>query len=158
MRHKVILALGLAVLGSGLASVRPAAADLVRNEGAAPATEARAVFELVRMGFENGDQQVLADLVHEDGLRVRSGGADSRDTEYSPSQAYYYFKNLFQSHRTVSFVYLRLEEAAVGERVHALARWVHRRPSRGEDQELRLVVVLSRQGSAWRLVEITTIG
>jgi ketosteroid isomerase-like protein len=149
----VILALCAAGMTAG-----PAAADLVRDEDAAPATDARAVFELVRLAFENGDQQVLADLVHEDGLRVRSGGADNRDTGYSPSQAYYYFKNLFQSHRTVTFAYLRLEEATVGERVHALARWVHRRPSRDEDVELRLVIVLSRQGDAWRLAEITTIG
>jgi hypothetical protein len=136
----------------------PATADLVRDETAAPATGARAVFELVRLGFENADQRALADLVHEDGLRVRSGDAGNRDTEYSPSQAYYYFKNLFQSHRTVTFVYLRTEEAAVGERVHALARWTHRRPGRQADEEMRLVIVLSREGEAWRLAEITAIG
>lgn len=159
-RAILIVALVVAMSGpDGTAwNVRPAMGDLVRDGRAAPATDARAVFELVRQAFEQGDQQVLADLVHEDGLRVRSGGTNGRDTDYSPSQAFYYFKNLFQTHRTVAFVYQRMEETAVGERVHALARWTHRRPSHDEDLELRLVIVLSRQGEAWRLAEITTIG
>jgi len=141
---------------SGLAPIAPARAELVRD--GAPPTDARAVYELVRVAFETGDEQVLADLVHVDGLQVRSGGTGSRDAEYSPSQAYYYFRNLFQSHRTVAFVYLRREESAAGERIHALARWTHRQSGREGEKELRLVIVLRRQDAAWRLAEITTIG
>lgn len=149
------LLLGL-VLGLVVGAL-PAAADLVRQDPAAPAADARAVFELLKRGFEDGDQQVLADLVHADGLRVLRGGGDTRRTEYSPSQSFYYFKNLFQAQRTVSFTFLRLEEAA-GERVHAMASWVHRRAGEPVDREVQLVLVLSRQGAAWRLAEITTIG
>ncbi len=112
----------------------------------------------MKQAFEAGDQQVLADLVHADGLRVRSGVAGGRDTDYSPNQAFYYFKNLFQSHRTVTFTYLRMEEAAAGERVHAMAQWTHQAPDSGAQRETRLVFVLSRQGETWRLTELTTIG
>lgn len=154
----MLLAAWLAGAAAIIPATAPAAADLVRDERAAPATEARAVFELVRLAFEQGDQQVLADLVHEDGLRVRTGSTGSRETNYSPSQSFYYFKNLFKTHVTHEFLYQRMEEAAVGERVHALARWTFRRPGVDEDVGLRLVIVLSRQGEAWRLAEITTIG
>jgi len=146
-----------AALVAAVLAATTAAAGLVRDDAALPAPDARAVFELVKQAFEAEDQQVLADLVHEDGLRVHSG-TGGRDTEYSPSQAFYYFKNLFQSHRTVSFTYLRMEEAAAGERVHAMAQWTHRAPDSGESRDTRLVFVLSRQGKTWRLTELTTIG
>ncbi|MFO7610846.1 MAG: hypothetical protein R6X35_16925 [Candidatus Krumholzibacteriia bacterium] len=151
--RRVLLGLACGLIAGAL----PAAADLVRPDSAAPAAEARAVFELLKRGFEDGDQQILADLVHGDGLHVRHGGGDTRRTEYSPSQSFYYFKNLFQSQRTVSFTFLRMEEAA-GERVHAMALWVHRRAGEPADRELQLVLVLSRQGAVWRLAELTTIG
>ncbi|MBE0565838.1 MAG: hypothetical protein IH621_07785 [Krumholzibacteria bacterium] len=135
----------------------PAEGDLVRDQDAVPIPDARAIYELVRRAFEDGDQQIMADLVHADGLRVRRGGGDLRETTYSPSQAFYYFKNLFQVERTVTFTFLRMEEAD-GGRVHAMATWVHRRPGDAADREVQLVFVLSRQGPTWRLAEITTIG
>lgn len=135
----------------------PAEGDLVRGQEAVPTPDARAVYELVRRAFEDGDQQIMADLVHADGLRVRRGGGDLRETTYSPSQAFYYFKNLFQVERTVTFTFLRMEEAD-GGRVHAMATWIQRRPGESADREVQLVFVLSRQGPTWRLAEITTIG
>ncbi len=148
-----VLALVLALL-----SAAPLAADLVRDVEDIPAPEARAVFAQIKLAFEEADQQVLADLVHADGLLIRSGGAGGRDTDYSPSQAFYYFKNLFQSRRTVAFTYLRTEETAVGDRIHALAQWTRQGPDGQEETDARLVFVLSRQDQQWRLAEITTIG
>lgn len=148
----IAVALGM-ILGAG-----PAAAGIVKDPATSPPADARAVFELVKQAFESGDQQVLADLVHADGLRVKAGGPGARDTDYSPSQAFYYFKNLFQARRTVTFEFARMTEAPSGDRVHALAQWTHRRSGRDEDDRWRLVIVLSRQGDAWRLAEITTIG
>ncbi len=151
---RILLALLVAAAAFAAAS---APAGLVREESTAPA-DARAVFERVRQAFEAGDQQALADLVHEDGLRVRAGGPGARDTDYSPSQAFYYFKNLFQTRRSVSFTYIRMEESSEGQRVHAMAAWSHRTRGGDADQEWRLVIVLTRQGDTWRLSEITTIG
>ena len=141
-----------------LVAAAGAAADVVRDARGVPAADARGVFELVKRGFERGDQQALADLVHEDGVRIRRGGGAARDTEYSPSQSFYYFKNLFQTEPTVSFVFQRMEETAVGARVHAMAVWTHRTGGGGAERRTRLVFVLGRQGETWRLTEITTIG
>lgn len=136
----------------------PLFADLVRDADSTPAPDARAAFELIKRAFEESDQQVLADLVNADGLLIRSGGTGGRDTDYSPSQAFYYFKNLFQSQQTVTFTYLRMEETTVGERIHALAQWTRRAPHGDGEQDVRLVFVLIRQDQQWRLAEITTIG
>jgi len=137
-------------------TVRPAAAEINRDGLPLPAEGARSTFELIRESWETGDQQALANLVHHDGLRVQTGGAH-RSTEYSPSQSFYYFKNLFQSLTTVDFQFERMEETSVGERVHAMAIW---RSLRGESDrvtEQKFVFVLSRQDALWRLTEITTI-
>jgi hypothetical protein len=41
-----------------------------------------------------------------------------------------------------------------------MALWSYNHPSRPGDEpdEVRLMLVLGRQGDAWRLIEITTIG
>ncbi len=143
------------------AALLPATAGAAIVRDGQPAGDGSAeVFARIRTAIESGNQQALADLVHEDGLRVRTGGAAARDVEYSPSQAFYYFKNLFQARRTVSFVFTRTEQASPGDRVHAMALWSYDHPGRPGDEpdEVRLMLVLGRQGDAWRLIEITTIG
>lgn len=143
------------------AALLPAAAGAVIVRDGAPAQDGSAeVFARIRSAMEAGDEQALAGLVHQDGLRVRTGGATARDVEYSPSQAFYYFKNLFQARRTVSFVFTRTEQPSSGDRIHAMALWSYDHPSRRgvEPGEVRLLLVLGRQGDAWRLIEITTIG
>ena len=136
----------------------PLAADLVHDAETNPAPDARTVFELIKLAFEQADQQVLADLVHADGLLIRSGATGGRDTDYSPSQSFYYFKNLFEGKPTASFTFLRMEQTAVGERIHALAEWTRQASDGDPEPGVRLVFVLSRQGQQWRLAEITTIG
>lgn len=146
------------VLVLALLAADPLAADLVRDAEQSPAPDTRAVFELIKLAFEQADQQMLADLVHADGLLIRSGASGGRDTDYSPSQSFYYFKNLFDGKPTASFIFLRMEETAVGERIHALAEWTRQTSDGDPEQGVRLVFVLSRQGQQWRLAEITTIG
>lgn len=116
-----------------------------------------AVFTAIAAAWENGDEEALKDLVHEDGLRV-TGGDNDRFTNYSPNQAYYYFKNQFRLHQTVTFQFERLQEKLSGrDRVHGMVIWEYRRASGAEIQERRLVLVLTRQGDDWRLSEINPI-
>ena len=115
------------------------------------------VFAAIAAAWENGDEEALAGLVHEDGLRVTNGDYD-RFTNYSPSQAFYYFKNQFQIHPTVSFRFERLQDSQLpAERVHGMVVWEYRRANTSTVQELKLVLVLTRQEDVWRLSEINTI-
>lgn len=121
------------------------------------ADSAQQVFAAIAAAWDQEQVQTLADLIHADGLRVSTGGDYDRFTRYSPSQAFYYFQNLFQTHATVDFTLQRLPDAGAGDRVHGMGIWRHRRQGSETPQELRLVLVLARQGELWRLAEITTI-
>lgn len=127
--------------------------DKARVAGAGPDE----VFSAIAAAWQSGDEAALAQLVHQDGLRVTTGDYD-RFINYSPSQAYYYFKNQFQLHPTVSFQFERLEETPSGrDRMHGMVVWEYRRAHVTALMEKRLVLVLTRQDSAWRLSEINTI-
>ena len=147
----VVLALGTIPL--------PVRAALERN---APA-DAEAVFHSIAAAWSDGEEEVLAGLVHRDGLRVTSHNYQ-RVTSYSPSQAYYYFRNQFQQHATQSFEFQRLQNSGARldsyesmERVHGMVVWEFRLPGRDTIDEQKLVLVLARQGETWRLVEINTL-
>ena len=115
------------------------------------------VFAAIAEAWENGDMETLAGLVHEDGLRVTNGEYD-RFTNYSPSQSFYYFKNQFRVHSTVSFTFERLQDSQGGhDRVHGMVVWNFRKANETAVQEIKLVLVLARQGETWRLSEINTI-
>lgn len=149
----VLMAVLLAISGIG----GEAQAKLVKQEAKADVSNPDAVFTAIAAAWENGDEEALSDLVHEDGLRV-TGGEYDKFTNYSPSQAYYYFKNQFRIHQTVSFGFERLQEKLSGQdRVHGMVIWEYRRASGAEVQEKRLVLVLTRQGDDWRLSEINPI-
>ncbi len=147
----------LVVAGLFLTLSGPATAALVKTPDGSAENDPRMVFGRVARAWENGDQQALADLVHETGLKVTSGGNPDRTTHYSPSQAFYYFKNVFQTHRTMIFFFERTQDASGGDRVHGMAVWKRRRPDSDRVQELKLVCVLARQGDRWMLSEINTI-
>jgi len=132
-------------------------ADIVKNEDGSRVDDPRMVFGMIARAWEDGDQQTLADLVHEDGLLVTTGGTSDRTTQYSPSQAFYYFKNMFQTHRTLIFIFDKTQDASAGDRVHGMAVWKRRRPDSERIQELKLVCVLVRQDDQWRLAEINKI-
>jgi hypothetical protein len=135
----------------------PAGARIVKTEEAAAERDPRSVFGRIAVAWEEGDQQALADLVHEAGLRVTSGGNPERSTHYSPSQAFYYFKNLFQKYRTLLLTFDKMQDATAGDRVHGMAVWERRRPDSERIQEVKLVFVLARQDDRWQLVEINKI-
>ncbi len=147
----------LLVLGLFMTLPAPVDARIVKNQDGAEGNDPRMVFGMIARAWEDGDQQTLADLVHEAGLKVTTGGTADRTTHYSPSQAFYYFKNMFQTHRTLIFTFEKTQDASAGDRVHGMAVWKRRRPDSERIKELKLVCVLARQGDQWRLVEINKI-
>jgi hypothetical protein len=142
-------------LSGALAS--PAEARIVKNQEGDETNDPKMVFGRIARAWEEGDQQTLADLVHEGGLQVTTGGTAGRTSQYSPSQAFYYFKNVFQTHRTLIFTFEKMQDASAGERVHGMAVWQRRRPDSEKIQEVKLVCVLARQGDQWMLAEINKI-
>jgi hypothetical protein len=152
------LVLGMMAAGAFLLPMNGTAeARIIKAPDGAVENDPRLIFGLIAEAMEQGDQQALADLVHEAGLRVTSGGNSERSTHYSPSQAFYYFKNLFQSHRTLVLTFDTMQDATAGDRVHGMALWKRRRPESDRVQEVKLVFVLSKQEDLWRLVEINKI-
>jgi len=156
--HQRKYALGGAVLLMVLVIVMAgqATAKLVKEKGTA-ANAPRAIFGQIAVAWEEGDEQALADLIHADGLQVTTGRSGERTSHYSPSQAYYYFRNVFQSHRTLLFEFEMMQDATAGVRVHGMATWKRRRPDSENIQVVKLVCVLIQQDEQWKLAEINTI-
>ncbi len=148
----LLLALGLVLTLAAASDAR-----IVKNEDGSEGNDPRLVFGMIARAWEEADQQTLADLVHEDGLKVTKGGQPDHTTHYSRSQAFYYFKNVFQSHRSLVFSYEMTQDASAGDRVHGMAVWKRRRPDSEKVEEVKLVCILARQGDQWRLVEINKI-
>ena len=150
LRLGLLVGLWLGMLGG------PATARLVKDKS--DVTNApRHVFGAVAAAWEAGDEQALAALIHSDGLRVTNGRTGERINHYSPSQAFYYFRNIFQSHRTLLFEFEMMQDATAGERVHGMATWKRRRPDSEHIEVLKLVCTLLRDDGNWKLAEINTI-
>jgi len=147
---------GLLLAGALLTAGNRAEAKLVRDKDT-DSNAPREVFGLIAQAWEQGDEQALADLVHTDGLRVTTGGRDERVSNYSPSQAFYFFRNLFQSHRTLLFEFEMMQDGTAGAQVHGMATWKRRRPDSTKIQDVKLVCILVQQGDQWKLAEINTI-
>jgi len=137
--------------------VGPAAADLVRDGEPAPDEDPVAFLQAVREAWVHEDQELLAELVHDDGLQISNPAATNRYISYSPSQSFYYFKNLFQAHDTDAFIVSRVQETEGAPRVHALATWHRHRSGSEREETLRLMIVLTREDDGWGLAEINTI-
>lgn len=118
-------------------------------EGAGP------VFARIAMGFEEGDASALAALVHSEGLRVT--GHNERAGDYSPAQAVYFFRNLFQSQRTLVFTFRKTQDDAAGGFARGMADWKRRRIDSETVVEQQLLLMLARDDGQWRLVEINLI-
>ena len=153
----VLVLLGLWVVPGSLPGDAAAAPLDRRGAPQAESPETAQVFAQIARAWQNADEGALADLVHPDGLRVTGEEVQARSLTYSPSQAFYYFKNLFQSSRTLSFEFQRHQDPSAGERVHGLALWQHRRPGSEDSKSLKLVFVLIRSQERWMLSEITAI-
>lgn|GEM_PF-2785361 len=149
-RHlAAVLLLGLLLPGAGL--------QAGGQETTAPVRGPADIFADIGLAWQAADEQALANLVHPEGLRVHGGRNDARITHYSPSQAFYYFKNLFRTHPTVSFTFERHQQNAEAERTRAMTLWTYRTGNDPDVQEDRLVLVLSSVKGLWRLSEIQTI-
>lgn len=120
-----------------------------------PEDTAGAVFARVATAFEEGDAGALAALVHREGLRVT--GHNERSGEYSPSQAVYFFRNLFQAHRTLLFAFRKTQDDASGGYARGMADWKRRRVDSDRVVEQQLLLVLTQDDGRWRLTEINMI-
>jgi hypothetical protein len=153
-RWRRLLTVGICL--AALASAAAAGARLVKDRDEkidAP----RQVFGRIAAAWDAEDERALAGLVHGDGLRVTGGDKGERVSHYSPSQAFYYFRNLFQSHRSLLFEFDMMQDATAGERVHGMATWKRRRVDSEHVQVIKLVCTLAREDGRWRLAEINTI-
>ncbi len=156
-RQHLVIGLGAGLLlMAALLSPGEASARLVRDKDA-DSNAPRSVFGQIAEAWESGDERALAGMIHPDGLRVTTGRRDERASTYSPSQAYYYFRNLFQSHQTLLFEFEMMQDATAGARVHGMATWHRRRPDSDKVQEIKLVCILVQQDDQWKLAEINTI-
>ena len=115
----------------------------------------RPVFGMVAGAFEDSDAARLAAMVHPDGVLVTGSG--DRASRYSPSQAVYFFRNLFEGHRTLTFQFIKSQDKASGDHARGMAAWKRRRVDSERVVELQLVIVLARDGDQWRLAELNMI-
>lgn len=114
-------------------------------------------FRAIEAAWLAGSAEALAHQVQVDGMRVRLSGAGDRRTEYSPSQAVYFFRGLLRSHRTVDFRFTRLQNARGGQRAHGMAVWRYEAPGHAGDREMRLVFLLTQQDDVWRISEMNQV-
>jgi len=147
----------------GLASISPAGIFLVSmlvvSMFVVPRASAESapgpVFARIADAFETSDAAQLAALVHPDGLRVTGHG--ERTSHYSPSQAVYFYRNLFEGHRTLLFSFMKSQDDARGDHARGMAAWKRRRLDSERVIEIQIVIVLARDGDHWRLAELNII-
>lgn len=143
-----------AVWGAGPGSAR---ARLIIAGDETPTGGSAATFLALATFWETEDHTELAELVCTDGVRIVMNPVNEREVTYSPSQAFYFFRNLFQTSETESFSYLRRQEDDSGGQVRAVVRWRFRPSGEEEIDEVRLVLSLVQRDAGWKLTEIRAI-
>jgi hypothetical protein len=146
-----VLTVAALLLATGL-WVPAAGARLVLDEH----TEASATIRALATHWRAADHAALADQIAADGARIAIGPDPDRENLYSPSQSFYFFKNLFQAFETEEFV-VETSQASGDDQAHALVRWVHRRSGTDRLEESRLVISLIRGPDGWAVTEIRTL-
>ncbi len=131
--------------------------ELEKDLSPADGDTAHDIFAALAQAWQEEDHASLAALVAREGVEIAIAPDQERDTHYSPDQAFYFFKNLFQSSDTDSFTYLRLQQQNRGGLVHAVADWSYRRPGGDTAFGERLVIKLTHDASGWGLSEIRAI-
>lgn len=132
---------------------RPAWAGPVRAEPPAPA---RPVLDALARAWTAEDHGALAARVAPDGVDIAFGQGGARN-HYSASQAFYFFKNLFQSTETVAFRFSLLNEEPETGLVHAVADWTRRRSGESGAAPERLIITLAHGEAGWGLTGIRAI-
>ncbi len=102
------------------------------------------------------DHGALAARVAPDGVDIAFGQGGARN-HYSASQAFYFFKNLFQSTETVTFRFSLLNEEPETGLVHAVADWTRRRSGESRAVPERLIITLAHGEAGWGLTGIRAI-
>ncbi len=138
---------GVVAMGSG------AAGRLVVAEPADPG-DPEASLDRIEDAVRTSDHRALADLVSSDGVRLSLGPVADRTSVLTPSQAFYYFKSLFQNRRTETFAFEKHQEVE-GGRLHALASWHFTSLDGGGAQRQRMLFTLERGTGGWKVCEIT---
>jgi hypothetical protein len=115
------------------------------------------VLEAIAESWGQEDYPALSDLVAAGGVLIALSPQPERLNHYSANQAFYFFKNLFQSTSTDSFRFGRWGEETGGGTVHAVADWWFRH--RGGESALsqRLFFTVTMDSSGWGLAEIRAI-
>ncbi len=136
-----------------------AACLLLAGGGAAarivvPAEEALPVLASLETAVRVGDHEAMAGLLSEHGVRVNLGPMAERSSDLTPSQAFYYFKTLFQDRQTLEFAFEKHQEVD-GGRLHAVAVWRFAEPAAGPETRLRVLFTLVHGSGGWKVTEIT---
>jgi len=127
-----------------------------RESEAAPASP-DSLLVIIADAWIQGDERALADIVHPDGVRINSGNRGDRLTRYSPSQAFYFFKNLFQKRKTTEFSFVRVQDRDDQDLTHAKALWLWHQDGASQDKEEEFIFVIRLKEDRWFLSEINSI-
>lgn len=133
---------------------------LVLGAGAAPARivvpadEAIPVLGSIEEAVRAGDHEAMVKLLSPQGVRLSLGPVAERTSDLTPSQAYYFFKTLFQDRQTVEFTFEKHQEVD-GGRLHAVAVWRFTAPATGPETRQRVLFTLAHGSGGWKVTEIT---
>jgi hypothetical protein len=130
---------------------------LDKQDEAEAGDTARTVFTAVSEAWLAEDHTMLARLVAPAGVRIAISPTQDRENMYSPSQAFYFFKSLFQTTHTTDFLFRRLQREAAGSTVHAVVDWRYQRGGADAVHLERLFFTLTRLRTGWGLAEIRAI-
>jgi hypothetical protein len=146
-RRRPLLRL-LAAVGFALGAATAGARIVV------PADEAVPVLERIEAAVRAGDHEAMANLLSPHGARLNLGPVADRSNDLTPSQAFYFFKTLFQDRQTVEFAFEKHQEMD-GGRLHAVAVWRFAAPATGPQTRQRVLFTLAHDGDGWKVTEIT---
>lgn len=119
-----------------------------------PADDAIPVLASIETAVGAGDHEAMAGLLSPHGVRLNLGPVAERCSDLTPSQAFYYFKTLFQDRQTLEFAFEKHQEVD-GGRLHAVAVWRFAEPVAGPQTRQRVLFTLAHGSGGWKVTEIT---
>lgn len=160
----VLLLIGLGLAGAQTVRKVPSAeADTLQSVSlskAAAIERMQAIqkaFAAIAEAWFDEDHTTLSQLVADEGVRIAIAPDPKRDSQYSPSQAFYFFKSLFQSSETDSFEFRRLQNDSESGSVHAMVEWLYHREGSDKPVHERLFFTLSQEQAGWGVTSIRAV-